>query len=181
MALKHRLITLCSLTALVCGSILVYEFWLWGQTREYNTAIAQAQFEEAESFMGDYGLFAQAYAEQQLGEYQNARMIYSTLESAENESLRLAAAFNIGNTYLQQASTIDMESDSDLALPLIELAKLSYREVLSIDSQQWDARYNLERALQLLPDSREQRLIDVVGRRRTVRTVVTPDPEEDLP
>ncbi len=181
MALKQRLITLCSLTALVCGSILIYEFWMWDQTRKYNTAIAQAQFEEAESFMGDYGLFAQAYAAQQQGEYQNARIIYSTLESAENEALRLAAVFNMGNTFLQQASAIDIETDTDLALPLIELAKLSYREVLSIDSQQWDARYNLERALQLQPDSREQRLIDVVGRRRTVRTVVTPDPEEDLP
>ena len=87
----------------------------------------------------------------------------------------------MGNTYLQQASLIDLDSDADLALPLIELAKISYREVLSINSQHWDAKYNLERALQLLPDTKEQPLINVPGRRRTVRTVITPDPEDNLP
>ena len=87
----------------------------------------------------------------------------------------------MGNTYLQQASSIDLEADADLALPLIELAKISYRAVLRIDSGHWDAKYNLERALQLLPDTGKQRLMNVGGRRRTVRTVVTPDPEEDLP
>ena len=111
----------------------------------------------------------------------DSSQVVSTLENTANETLRLAVLFNMGNTYLQQASSIDLEADADLALPLIELAKLSYREALSIDSQHWDAKYNLERALQLLPDSKEQPLIDVVGRRRTVRTVITPDPEDNLP
>jgi mxaK protein len=161
--------------------MLVYEFWQWDQTRNYNAAIDQARFDDAQSYRGDNGLFAKAYAEQQRGQYQDARIIYSALENTGDETLRLAVLFNMGNTYLQQASSIDLEADADLALPLIELAKLSYREALSIDSQHWDAKYNLERALQLLPDSKEQPLIDVVGRRRTVRTVITPDPEDNLP
>jgi mxaK protein len=37
-------------------------------------------------------------------------------------------------------------------LPLIELAKEQYRELLRRDPQHWDARYNLERAQRLQPD-----------------------------
>lgn len=181
MALKHRLIVICSSMALICGGALMVEFWQWNQTRKYNAAIEQAHFAEAESYRGDNGLFAKAYAEQQRGRFQDARIIYSTLENTDEKELRLAVLFNMGNTYLQQASSIDLEQDADLALPLIELAKISYREVLRIDSQHWNAKYNLERALQLLPDPKEQRLMDLIGRRRTVRTVITADPEDNLP
>jgi len=181
MALKRRLIVICSSTALLCGSVLAYEFWRWDQIRNYNLAIDKARFDEAEPYQGDSGLFAKAYAEQQRGQYQEARIIYSALENTDDEALRLAVLFNMGNTYLQQASSIDLKADADLALPLIELAKLGYREALTIDSQFWDAKYNLERALQLLPDTKEQPPVDVVGRRRTVRTVITPDPEDNLP
>jgi mxaK protein len=41
------------------------------------------------------------------------------------------------------------------AIPLIELAKETYREVLRHDPGQWNARYNLERAQRLLPDAEE--------------------------
>jgi len=37
-------------------------------------------------------------------------------------------------------------------VPLIELAKETYREVLRHDPRHWPARYNLERAQRLLPD-----------------------------
>lgn len=181
MALKQRLVLGCSLVALVCGSMLLIEFWRWDQTRNYNAAIGQARFDDARPYRGDNGLFAKAYAEQQQARYQDARIIYGALENTEDKTLRLAVLFNMGNTYLQQASSIDLEEDTDLALPLIELAKISYRRALSIDSKYWDAKYNLERALQLLPDPKEQRLINVPGRRRTVRTVITPDPEINLP
>jgi mxaK protein len=181
MALTHRLIVICSSIALLSGAMLIHELWQWNQTRKYNTEVEQARFADAEPYRGDYGLFAKAYAEQQRGEYQDARIIYGKLENADDKPLRLAVLFNMGNTYLQQASSIDLDADADLALPLIELAKVSYREVLNIDSQHWDAKYNLERALQLLPDSKQQRLEDLMGRRRTVHTVTTPDPEDDLP
>ena len=38
------------------------------------------------------------------------------------------------------------------SLPLIELAKQSYRDLLREDPNDWDARYNLERALWLAPE-----------------------------
>ena len=38
------------------------------------------------------------------------------------------------------------------ALPLVELAKQSYRDVLRDNPADWDAKYNLERALWLAPE-----------------------------
>jgi mxaK protein len=58
---------------------------------------------------------------------------------------RARALYNVGNLHLREA----MKSGPDEAarsLPLIELAKQSYRDLLRIDPSDWDARYNLERA-----------------------------------
>ena len=48
------------------------------------------------------------------------------------------------------------ESDNPAAaaqsLPLLELAKVGYREVLRDNPAHWDARYNLERTLRLAPE-----------------------------
>ena len=74
-----------------------------------------------------------------------------------------------------------MATDADLASPLIELAKVSYRRLLVLDSRHWDGKYNLERALQLLPDARDEALIELDGLRGGVRTVISPDEEEKLP
>jgi mxaK protein len=49
------------------------------------------------------------------------------------------------------------------ALPLIELAKQSYRGSLRLNPEDWDARYNLERALWLAPEV-EQTQVDRIRR-----------------
>jgi mxaK protein len=181
MALRPRLMIGLCLLAVLGASGLAIEVWRWTRIKHYNQALTQAQFAQAARYGGEYGLFAEAYAEQQRGNFQQARIIYSRLERTKDEPLRLAVLFNLGNTYLEQASSIDLKKDADLALPLIELAKGSYRELLKIDSQQWDARYNLERALQLSPDVGEERVMEYAGRRGTVRTVISADPEGALP
>jgi mxaK protein len=180
MALRRLMIGLWSI-ALLGGTGLGVEFWRWTQIKHYNQALTHRQFAEAARYGGEYGLFAQAYGEQQAGHYQQARLIYSRLERTQDMPLRLAVLFNLGNTYLEQASAIDLKKDADLALPLIELAKESYRELLRLDSRHWDAKYNLERALQLSPDVGEQRVMEYAGRRGTVRTVISADPEGALP
>ena len=70
------------------------------------------------------------------------------------------ARYNSGNLLMRQALSLreaatDTGADPESAgqaLPLIELAKQSYREVLRADPGQWDARYNYERAQRALPD-----------------------------
>ena len=69
-------------------------------------------------------------------------------------SLGGAARYNSANLLLRQALVL---RDADAAttgqaLPLIELAKQGYREVLRANPEQWDARYNYERAQRAQPD-----------------------------
>jgi mxaK protein len=63
-----------------------------------------------------------------------------------------AARLNAANLLMRRAFAVRAGNQPGEALPLIELAKEGYRELLRADSQDWDARYDLERAQRLLPD-----------------------------
>ena len=181
MALKTPLTWMVLAVLLLSGAGLAHEGQRWLDRRHYNQAIAKQDYARAANFAGDAGRFAQAYALQQAGRYQDARIAYSRLEHSADAGLRAAVLYNLGNTYLEQAGGIDMHKDADRALPLIELAKSSYRELLRLDAQHWNGRYNLERALQLSPDVGEQKVMNVEGRRSPVRTINSVDPEGALP
>lgn len=60
--------------------------------------------------------------------------------------------YNLGNIYLEQAVSNVETQNINAALPLAGLAKQSYRQSLKLDSQNWDAKYNLEVAMRLLPE-----------------------------
>ena len=64
-------------------------------------------------------------------------------------ALRRAALYNLANLYLRQG----MASASGDALAAMELAKQRYRDLLRADPLDWDARYNLERALRMAPEN----------------------------
>ena len=181
MALRPRKARLLALLALCTSAALAHELWHWHQTRRYNVAVAENRFAQAAQYNGEHGIFAKAYAAQARGQYQEARILYSKLEHSDDKALRAAVLFNMGNTYLEQAALVDMKKDADLAYPLIELAKVSYRELLRLDPLHWDAKFNLERALRLLPDSKDKRIVEIEGRRGTVRTVISADVDENLP
>ena len=73
------------------------------------------------------------------------------IRSGELDALGRQALFNLGNMYLRQA----LAAGSNEALPLVELAKQRYRDLLRATPDDWDARYNLERALRLAPEEQE--------------------------
>jgi mxaK protein len=73
------------------------------------------------------------------------------IRSGELDALGRQALFNLGNMYLRQA----LAGGGNDALPLIELAKQRYRDLLRAMPDDWDARYNLERALRLAPEDQE--------------------------
>jgi tetratricopeptide (TPR) repeat protein len=171
----------CLLLALASAALLIGEIVHWTATSAYNEAIANERFADIAGRDDDVGLFAAAYAAQRDGRFQEARVIYAKLEHSDDESLRAAAFYNTGNSYLQQVATINRETDEDLALPLIELAKGSYRDALRIAHEHWGARYNLERALQWLPDTREREPVPLEGRPGTIRTILSGDTQENLP
>jgi mxaK protein len=87
-------------------------------------------------------------------DYDGALAAYKTIIQADREDLRRIALYDLGNLHLRQAIQYGL-ADEAQSLPLIELAKQSFRDVLRRDPTDWDARYNLERALRLAPEDDE--------------------------
>ncbi len=100
--------------------------------------------------------FAEAYRAERAGDLQTALNLYKRVEQSDSPELSLAARYNSGNLYLNEALALRESDGGKNALPMAELAKESYRGVLRRDSRHWDAKYNLERALRAFPDAGAQ-------------------------
>lgn len=181
MALKKHLGFVLALLAAVAAACLARELLRARAIAAYDRAVTAERYELAAAYPGDIGRYAAAYAAQHVGRYQDAREIYAGLEHAAAPALRVAALYNAGNTYLEQAIAIGLAQEADRAVPLLELAKRSYRDALRLDPGAWDARYNLERALALLPDAVEKQVIEVEGRQSPVRTVIGGEADSPWP
>ena len=95
-------------------------------------------------------LFAQAHELATADQLEPALARYRALYS--QPALASAARYNSANLLLRQALVLRDADAAGQALPLIELAKQGYREVLRAHPEQWDARYNFERAQRAQPD-----------------------------
>jgi len=94
--------------------------------------------------------FARARVLSMAGQHDAVVKQYSGLiQDGSPVGLRQAALYNLANLYLRQA----MASAPGDALATMELAKQRYRDLLRVDPQDWDARYNLERALWMAPEN----------------------------
>jgi mxaK protein len=88
-------------------------------------------------------------------DYERALKAYKALSREAPPPVAAAALYNAGNLQLREALKEGPDA-AVRALPLIELAKQNYRAVLRLDPNDWDARYNLERALWLAPEVEEE-------------------------
>lgn len=66
--------------------------------------------------------------------------------------LQAKIRYNLGNLYLSQAIVQVDAARLDEARTSVTLAKQVYKQAMQRDSQFWDAKYNLETAMRLLPD-----------------------------
>lgn len=98
--------------------------------------------------------FTQAQALARRGDREAASKLYRALQG--DTPLGQRARYNSANLLMQQAIEVQASTQPGQAIPLIELAKETYREVLRADPGAWDARYNLERAQRLLPDPEDE-------------------------
>lgn len=97
--------------------------------------------------------FARAQALRRAGDADAALALYDGLAARLSGSeLGEIALYNAGHTLLAQALDAMSRGDSTRALPLAELAKQRFRALLRERPDAWDARYNLERALRLVPE-----------------------------
>jgi mxaK protein len=115
--------------------------------------------------------FAQANAQAESGADEAALHLYRSLE--DDSPLGRAARYNSANLLMRQAVVVQAGAEPGKAIALIELAKESYRDVLRVDPQHWDARYNLERAQRLLPDPDEMDAAPPENRRDSERAATT--------
>jgi mxaK protein len=84
-------------------------------------------------------------------DYDAALAAYKAIIQSNRDDLRLIALYDLGNLHLHHAIEAGL-ADEAQSLPLTELAKQSYRDLLRRDPADWDARYNLERSLRLAPE-----------------------------
>jgi mxaK protein len=168
--------------ALAFASLAAIEGARMREAERVNDAIAGRSNRAAESQLPEARFF-QAMAQAKRGDYEAALKTYKELGLNAHAELAIAALYNAGNLQLREASKgVGLNAHAELAiaalynagnlqlreaskggpdaavraLPLVELAKQSYRAALRRDPQSWDARYNLERALWLAPELEEQ-------------------------
>jgi mxaK protein len=84
--------------------------------------------------------------------YDEAQASLSQVINRGDNKTRAISRYNLGNTYLAQAIELAESMQINEATALASLAKQAYRQALALDSQYWDAKYNLEVAMRLLPE-----------------------------
>jgi mxaK protein len=93
---------------------------------------------------------ARALALAEMGAYDAAFRAYGGLiQQGPLDAVGRQALYNLGNMHFRQGAGADASTP---AMPMVELAKQRYRDLLRVDPDDWDARYNLERALRLAPE-----------------------------
>lgn len=84
--------------------------------------------------------------------YGEAVSVFDALiEDGPPDAIGRAALFDSANMYLRQGAGDG--AGALRSLPLVEQAKARYRTLLRIAPDDWDARYNLERALRVAPET----------------------------
>ncbi len=153
MALRKTIHKWMRWAALVMFTLIVFEGYRLWQAEQVNAAISDGSIVTSTAALPAEAVFAQAYLHGQKGSHDDAIALYKRVESTNSATLKLAAKYNRGNRYLVQAMELDDDDDAkQLGLPLVEMAKDTYRAVLRGEPSAWDAKYNLERALRLVPD-----------------------------
>jgi len=179
MSVPRRLFLPVAILALALSAGIAYELSRLKSARQFNAALQRGAFLEA-SQRSAQGRFAKAYGLQQQGKFEEAIHAYAGV-AADDAGLAAAVRFNLANLYLRKALALQGDESRDLVIPLIELAKENYRQLLRRDSRHWDAKYNLEFALALLPDLEEQDSEDDIMPERSPRANTATPARRELP
>jgi mxaK protein len=151
---RRRVHLLFGVTVLGLTLLTAYNGRRLEHADQVNDAIASASTTGLDDAMPEARL-AHANALSKAGNVEEAAKAYKALIRGDRADIKLAALFNLGNLHMREALR-NGPDDAVNSLPLIELAKQSYRDVLRDNPLDWDARYNLERALWLAPEVDEQ-------------------------
>lgn len=84
--------------------------------------------------------------------YEEALDLLNYLGDKGGDDFRAKVHYNLGNLHLRRALSKAASGQLQQAVPLAELAKDAYRRSLRLAPAFWDAKYNLEVAMRLLPE-----------------------------
>jgi mxaK protein len=132
---------------------VVYDSYHLWRASQLNREIASMDPGEVVSGEHPRLRFARAYALAQDGEFEAALEAYAGIDMAQGDRLHADIAYNLANLYLRRSLEYRESGADDLALPLVELAKENYRELLRRESSDWSSKYNLELALRIAPET----------------------------
>ncbi len=167
---------------LLALSILAWLADLHGllEQRRLNAKLAAGDLSSLAEQNTPRGHLARAYRLHSSGRLEEALTAYGAVTPTERD-VRDAQQFNLANLYLERAVERERAGEAQLAISLIELAKENYRQVLAHDSNAWDARYNLSRALEMLPDVGAVEFDDEIMPERSPRAPQAARAYEGLP
>jgi mxaK protein len=168
--LRRRTRMVWGLLAVLAAAAMVDGALAWRQ-HHWNEVITSGALPADTKDAPPQVRFAQAHAQAEAGEEEAALHLYRSLE--DDTPLGQAARYNSANLLVRQAIAMQGGAEPGKAIPLIELAKEIYRDVLRVEPGRWDARYNLERAQRLLPDPDELDLAPPDTQRNAERAATT--------
>jgi mxaK protein len=138
---------------IVCLLYAAWEAYRLSQAHDFNRLVDSA-IDAAATQSSPEAEFARAMSLAARNDYEGAVRAYKDLSRHSSGALLQSVLYNLGNLHLREALQYGPESIGK-SLPLAELSKGSYRELLRINPEHWDAKYNLERALRLAPEREE--------------------------
>lgn len=171
---RHPVSAWLVLLALCTGSLLILN--KINRIHTWNQLVDQPERGSAsEEVFPDEVLFARAYAQNQLGDYQRALRTYNQIEQSGKNNIKNRVRYNMGSIYLQQAAKLWNDKgvwEYNQINTLLDLAEQSFRKVLLEDSANWQARFNLEYALRIRPPAKEQEESDWTGQKTSVHAIL---------
>ncbi len=170
------IVILCVLILAIC-----YDGIRFAYDQRFNNALATGDIAWVVGPDDAHRQFAKAFGLRQQRDFRATVSAYAAIDVASGGQLQMDIKFNLANLYFREATQLREIGADDLAMPLIELAKQNYKEILRIDNDHWDAKYNLELALFVAPDTDPGDALEERNPERSPRALTKIQLRESLP
>ena len=87
------------------------------------------------------------------GQFDGAQAIADRMAGEDASPGRAELLYALGNAHMRQALTLFKTMPFRKVAPILSLAKAEYRQVIQLDPDDWDARYNYTLAAALVRDT----------------------------
>ena len=151
--------------------LIANEGVILNEKRKANIRIASETPENSE-FIEERFALAELHL-QQNKKNMALRVLNDISQEKHSDEVKAIALFNSANIYFRAAVDAKENFKTELVIPNLELAKLTYRKALELFPDHLGARYNLERALQMAPERDFNTSGDSIRPERGERAVTT--------